>query len=171
MKLPARDGVYPESVAIRYRNLRWRTDHNERFRFYSRQQFPDVDVGVALRPDVIAVIGNAPIVAPQGLRLGDRQCPQLGPLSGSQFRKRVHSFLMGTRDRKHTIGLARIDVLDEEDEFSPGLALHFGAQTALAIFQGLGTLGITVARGIGERNAREQNRRNKPRKSHFPQLY
>src|SRR5579872_345357 len=122
----------PESVSVGQRNLRWPVNDDKVVGFDAGNQTADMDMGVALRANFVAVVSEAPAVAPQLFRFVDGSRPEFGALLRGQSRQRVGARRMNTRQRQQPVRLMRVGIFDEEDERLGRMLLRLHAKAAIA---------------------------------------
>jgi len=116
------------------------------------EKLADVNVRVALGADALAVIGHAPILAPQFLRFFDGRAVEFGARGGGEVVERVRALLVKTGKSEPTVGFARADVFQEKYAGGGILLFGFHAEAALAGVESGGAGGIAGAlRDVGER--------------------
>ena len=126
----------------------------------------DVDVRMALRPDLLAVVGNAPVLSPHRFRLIDRRRPERGAAGQAHIVQVVQSAIVRARQGQPTIRLSWIDVLQEEHGLIRRLLLGFPAKAALPRAHCFRLLRIAEALCCSTRINRSCNHQNGYSKSH-----
>jgi hypothetical protein len=151
------DGVNPDAGAGWRGDLRWRSDDEEAFGLFGHlDETADVDVRVALRADVLAVIGDAPIIRPKEfLGFGDGGRPEFRSFSGREVMQVMSPRAMFARKGEPAIGLPRVDVLDEKNARGGRLLFRLIAKAALTELERFGAGGIAGAVDCQEKQQSE----------------
>src|SRR5262245_44490231 len=87
---------------------------------------------VALGANLFAVVGNAPIIPPQGLGFVYRRCPERSAIGERHIVKVMQSASMHPWECQPTIRLSWVNVLEKENGLIGGLLLRLVTQAALA---------------------------------------
>ena len=110
------------------------------------EEFSNMDVEVALGADPGAVVGDAPIVAPEGFGFGDGFAPVVMTFGGGEVLEFLH--LAGNDfagEGEGTVGFTGARVFEKEDLKRGGLFAGFICEAAGADFEGIGLRWIAGA--------------------------
>src|ERR1700722_1966450 len=124
-------GVNPVSVFARRRDLSRAIHHYKFAGFDAFNQPPDMNMDVALGPNVITVVGDSPAVAPLFLRFVDRLGPQGEANFGREVGDALHTGRLLPRQRQQTIRFLRIRIRQEEYKSIARLLFGYFGEAAL----------------------------------------
>jgi hypothetical protein len=130
----------------------------------------DVEVEVALGADAPAVVGDAPIVAEAGFGFLDGAIPVTGAGGFVEFVEVVGVVAVGAGQDEPAVGLAGVDVLEDEEFDIGGLFFGFGAEAALAGFHGFGfgrVAGALADVGGGGEGEKQESEREGEKRAHW----
>ena len=121
--LPVR--MHPKTRTAWNRDFRRAAHDYEVSCFDALEQLADVDMGVALRPDFIPIISDAPFVAPHLGSLGYRDAPQFSTFGLRHIDQPVGPGTVRAGQSQPTIRFAWVVILQEENPGRRGLLLRF----------------------------------------------
>lgn len=92
--------VNPEAISAGDRDIGGSIDDDKIVRFDAGNHPPDMNMGVALRTDLVAIVRDSPTVAPQFFRFPDRRRPEFGPLLQRKIPEAMRLVRMNPRERQ-----------------------------------------------------------------------
>ncbi len=149
------DTVNPQSIHSGEGNFLRAGHYREVARLYALDQPSNVNVNMALGVELLGIIRDTPLVAPQFFGFGDRSAPECFANFHWKSGHLMHARRMLARQCECSIGLSGAIILDQEKEDPGRLVLGHVAQRALRYLQRFGRTHVARASDLSAREARK----------------